>query len=80
MAILIINEIDEGTLVKLQQEAGRRGVNINELARQLIQSFFNSDSVIHHDLDKLSGTWTESEANEFLSITQDFSLIDKEIW
>ncbi|NJO14807.1 MAG: hypothetical protein HC877_03390 [Thioploca sp.] len=80
MATLIINEIDEGTLAKLQQEAGRRGVNINELAKQLIQSFFDSDSVIHHDLDKLSGTWTESEAKEFLSVTQDFSLIDKGIW
>lgn len=74
MATLIINEIDEGTLAKLQQEAYRREINVNELARQLIQSFLDSYSMIHHDLDKLSGTWTESEANEFLSVTQDFSL------
>ncbi|BAP55413.1 hypothetical protein THII_1116 [Thioploca ingrica] len=80
MAILIINEIDEGTLAKLQQEAYRREINVNELARQLIQSFLDSYSIIHHDLDKLSGTWTEQEANEFLSVTQDFSLIDKGIW
>lgn len=80
MATLIINEIDEGTLAKLQQEAYRREINVNELARQLIQSFLDSYSVIYHDLDKLSGTWTESEANEFFSVTQDFSLIDKGIW
>jgi hypothetical protein len=80
MAILIINEIDEGTLAKLQQEAYRREINVNELARQLIQSFLDSYSIIHHDLDKLSGTWIEQEANEFLSVTQDFSLIDKGIW
>lgn len=80
MATLIINEIDEGTLAKLQQEAYRREINVNELARQLIQSFLDSYSMIHHDLDKLSGTWTEQEANEFLSVTQDFSLIDKGIW
>jgi hypothetical protein len=80
MATLIINEIDEGTLAKLQQEAYRREINVNELAIQLIQSFLDSYSIIHHDLDKLSGTWTEQEANEFLSVTQDFSLIDKEIW
>lgn len=80
MATLIINEIDEGMLAKLQQEAYRREINVNELARQLIQSFLDSYSIIHHDLDKLSGTWTEQEANEFLSVTQDFSLIDKEIW
>jgi hypothetical protein len=80
MATLIINEIDEGTLAKFQQEAYRREINVNELARQLIQSFLDSYSIIHHDLDKLSGTWTEQEANEFLSVTQDFSLIDKRIW
>jgi len=35
---------------------------------------------IYHDLDALSGTWTEQQSNEFLSVLSDFSQIDEELW
>ncbi len=35
---------------------------------------------IYHDLDALSGTWTEQQSHEFLSVLSDFSKIDEELW
>ncbi|HAI69516.1 MAG TPA: hypothetical protein DCM38_08790 [Gammaproteobacteria bacterium] len=35
---------------------------------------------IHHDLDALSGTWTEQDSNEFISVLSDFSQIDEALW
>jgi len=33
---------------------------------------------VYHDLESLSGTWTEQQSNEFLSILSDFSKIDED--
>lgn len=35
---------------------------------------------IYHDLDALSGTWSEQQSNEFLSSLSDFSQIDEKLW
>lgn len=34
----------------------------------------------YHDLDFLAGTWTEDDEIEFLSNTNDFNKIDKNLW
>ncbi|MDM8568170.1 hypothetical protein QUF50_01370 [Thiotrichales bacterium HSG1] len=34
----------------------------------------------NHNIYSLSGTWTEQQSDEFLSILSDFSQIDKELW
>ncbi|AFZ11877.1 hypothetical protein Cri9333_0962 [Crinalium epipsammum PCC 9333] len=34
----------------------------------------------YHDLDFLAGTWTADDETEFLSNTNDFNKIDKNLW
>lgn len=34
----------------------------------------------YHDLDALTGTWSDAEAEEFLDATRDFGKIDEEMW
>ena len=35
---------------------------------------------VSYDLDRLAGTWNESQTQEFLSVLADFSQIDEDLW
>jgi len=34
----------------------------------------------HHDLDALAGTWSDEEADSFLSTIADFDRVDEDLW
>lgn len=34
----------------------------------------------YHDLDKLVGTWSEQEAEQFMKSIEDFEKIDEDLW
>lgn len=67
----------------LKNEAARTGVSINALILNYIYKGVGIDPthhVKHHDLDRLSGTWTDADKEEFYIATREFDKIDQEIW
>lgn len=69
---------------RLKKEAQRLHLSINVLILKLIESGLGISREInrpvYHDLDHLAGTWSIADVEEFKKNTQDFDLIDKDIW
>jgi len=70
-------------LESLQAEAARRGVDVNALVKELLREGLRpavraGGTPPYHDLDALAGTWSEEEANAFLSATEYLQQVDEE--
>ena len=85
MANLSVRGVAEKSLQRIKQAARRRGVSVN----RLITDMLNAETglapaakpfAMHHDLDKLAGTWNAAEARAFEAATASFGQIDKELW
>ena len=76
--------VDGVMLAHLKQEALAQDISVN----QLILFFLRRDlglsnhhlRATHHDLDKLAGTWSEDEAQQFAQAVDAFGKIDEELW
>jgi hypothetical protein len=84
-APLTISDVDAETMQRLEAEARRRGVDVNVLARDLLQQGLPPNTPASangpfHDLDFLAGSWSEADAAEFETATADFQKIDPELW
>ena len=82
---IIIDSLDSETLKKLEDEAQRRGVDVNSLASQLLKELLKTkagqpEHLNGHELDTLAGTWSDEEAKAFLSNMSDFEIIDTDLW
>ena len=71
-------------MVTLKQAAEKQNISVNSLILTLIEGGIGYSHTVkrptHHDLDKLSGTWSASEAQEFEKNTTDFEKIDEDLW
>ena len=85
MANLSVRGVGEKSLQRLKQTAKRRGVSVN----RLITDILNSETgltpaaklpAMFHDLDKLAGTWSAAEARAFDEAIASFRQIDEEHW
>ena len=85
MANLSVRGVAEKSLQRIKQTAKRRGLSVN----RLITDMLNAEAglapaakpfTIHHDLDKLSGTWSAAEARAFDKATASFGQIDEGLW
>ena len=82
---ITIQELDETTSTWLVEEAKRRSVSVEAVARELIHQGIasaqkSSPLQTYHDLDSLAGTWTDEEAEEFLKAIADFEQVDEALW
>ena len=85
---ITITDLDAVTFQRLEQEARRRGVDVNTLAREVLrQAVPPTDAqgaspapTLHHDLDDLAGTWSEADARAFEAAVEGFGRIDPELW
>lgn len=80
-----IQDFDDATEKWISEEAGRRGMTVDQLILQLIQTGISVErqpSMLpaYDDLDSLAGTWTDEQAAEFLSAIDDFELVDEKLW
>ena len=85
MANLSVRGVAEKSLQRLKQTAKRRGVSVNRLITDMLNAQTGSTPVatelaVHHDLDKLAGTWNAAEARAFEEATASFGQIDKGLW
>ena len=75
--------IDENVSQTLKTKAASIGISVNALILNYINKGLGGSPnrrAKHHDLDRLAGTWTNVERDEFLSVTNDFETIDTELW
>ncbi len=85
MANLSVRGVAEKSLQRMKQTAKRQGVSVNSLITDMLNAETGLAPVakpfaIHHDLDKLAGTWSASEARAFDKATASFGQIDKGLW
>ncbi|MCZ7571571.1 MAG: hypothetical protein M5U01_23735 [Ardenticatenaceae bacterium] len=82
---LTIQHLDDATVEWIDQEAKRKGVPAEAVARRLIQRGVEVErkraaQQVHRDLDALAGTWSEEETAEFLRAVEELSQIDPSRW
>jgi hypothetical protein len=80
-----LDDLDVDTLDRLRVEAGRRGIDVGALIKQMIRDELSPVAAsqadqTHHELDSLAGTWSAQDAEEFLSATADFRRNDEDLW
>lgn len=68
----------------LKEKALSQKISMNKLILGLLQEAMGLHAQYkhktYHDLDKLAGTWSPQDAEEFLRNTETFEQIDEELW
>jgi hypothetical protein len=68
----------------VKEKARREKLSLNKaVVRLLEEATGNADrgkKMVHHDLDRLAGTWSEAEYQEFLEALHDQRRIDPAMW
>lgn len=79
---LILRQIPNDLNTLLRKTARREGSSLNKLAIRLLKKAvgLQDSSRKKRDFSKLSGTWSQEEADEFIENTKAFEKIDSEIW
>lgn len=82
---LKIDDVDEEIVRKLKAEACRQGVDVNSLARQLLENGLGLVTQTRRTtspctLEDLAGTWSDEDATAFLAAVSDLSRIDEAMW
>jgi len=71
-------------LLRLKQEAKTRNVSLNQLILVLLRRELGLShkhtKVVHHDLDKLAGTWSKKEVSQFQKAVESFNQVDEGMW
>ena len=85
MANLSVRGVAEKSLQRIKQTAKRRGVSVNRLITDILNSETGlapaaKKPAMFHDLDKLAGTWSAAEARAFDEAIASFGQIDEEHW
>jgi hypothetical protein len=84
MANLSVRGVEEKSLRRLKQTARRRGISVNRLIADMLNSEVGDTGaarpVEHNDLDVLAATWSAREAREFARATASFEQIDEALW
>ena len=78
---IVLENLDDTSATWIEQESERRGLPIEQIALELIQQAIRDAQLkAYHDLDALAGTWSDKEADEFLSVIADFERVDEKLW
>ena len=80
-----ISNVDKVIFERLSFEAEKQGIDLKTLVMKLIKRSLGLEKINeknngYHDLDHLSGTWTEQDAKDFAVNTLGFESIDQELW
>ena len=84
MTTMTIRGLDDLTITALKEKAKKEGSSVNAALVKLIQEELGikkkKRTVVYTDLDKLAGTWSDKDYQEFLQATADFAKIDEDVW
>jgi hypothetical protein len=78
---IVLENLDDTSATWIEQEAERRGVTLEQIVLDLVRTGIeHSQLEEYHDLDALAGTWSEQEAQEFLSAIADLEVTIPAEW
>ncbi len=82
---LTIDNLSPEVLSRLNEEARRRGVEVNVIVREILEARLGClkkgpPSGVNHDLDELAGTWSAEETDAFLKATAEMRRVDEDLW
>lgn len=78
---ITLRDVDESVIEQLRKKANSQGEEFESFLKKVIKQIaFQEEPALHHDLDYLAGTWSETEYKKFHKHTEHFSKIDDELW
>ena len=82
---ITIKNLDRTLFQKLKDEAKRQGKDLNALLIQLLAKYFGVEPKKikgsgKNGLNRLAGTWSKKQYQEFMENTSNFSEIDEHLW
>ena len=85
MKALTLRGVDEELEKRLRAKSTELGAaSLNATILRILRQSLGLEKrryrVVHHDLDHLAGTWTETDAKEFEEATAPLAEIDQELW
>ena len=84
MNAITVRNLPPAVARAVKEKARKEKLSLNRAIVKLLEEATGADSgkkkVVHHDLDHLAGTWSETEYQEFMSALQEQRQIDPEMW
>jgi len=82
MKALTVRNVDARLARALERETRKRGTSLNETVLDLLRDALGVGRLAppSNGLDKLAGTWTQEDLEQFEANTAIFEQIDPEIW
>jgi len=84
MAVMTIRGLEDSVTQALKKRAKQEGSSVNAIVAGIIKEQLGLKkkprTTIHHDIDKLAGTWSDKDYLEFNKKTADFEKVDEEMW
>jgi hypothetical protein len=81
MAALSVRGLSETQMTKLKQETRRQGISVNRLVLQRLGSAEPGSNPASEDpLLRLSGTWSQEEADAFAAAIAPLEQVDADLW
>jgi len=81
---MIISALEDSVTEALKKRAKQEGTSVNAVVAMIIKEQLGLKkkprTTIHHDLDKLAGTWSDRDYLEFKKKTADFEKVDEGMW
>ena len=82
---IIIKNLDKEIFERLQFEADKQGTDLKTIIIQLIKRSLGLEKIksrnsFYNDLDRLAGTWSDDDYNDFRSNISGFNQIDEDLW
>lgn len=84
MKTITLRNVDESLERALDEAATHAANSVNGVILDVLRESFGLKKKPrkqhHHDLDKLAGTWSQKDLQEFADATKPFDRIDKDMW
>lgn len=80
MGSISVSGLSEQQMEALKEEANRQGISMNRLVLQRPTEEADPGGSGKSKLDALAGTWTEQEAEAFMTAIAPLQQIDPELW
>ena len=82
MKTLTVRNVDARLACALEREVRKRGTSLNQTVLDLLRDSLGVGAVAppSNGLEKLAGTWSQQDLEEFDANTAIFEQIDPELW
>ena len=84
MNAITVRNLPPAVAKAVKEKARKEKLSLNKAIVRLLEEATGTDTgkrkAVHHDLDHLAGTWSETEYQEFMAALGEQRQIDPEMW